>query len=148
VPEAGSPGKFLANLVATSLAEAAVPPVPPTPIADVAAPNVELDPETPEVVALATAEDELAAIAADLADVRSRLETASEPEQAGLIAEEAKLERQKSAKTAQVEELQDAVDKLLDEAREKAVVEIKSEIGRRAGAGNGPAPRDRRPRGR
>jgi cell wall-associated NlpC family hydrolase len=123
VPEAATPENILDNLVATSLADAAVPPVPPTPIADVAAPNVELDPETPEVVALATAEDELAAIAADLADVRSRLETASEPEQAGLIAEEAKLERQKSAKTAQVEELQDAVDKLLDEAREKAAAQ-------------------------
>jgi cell wall-associated NlpC family hydrolase len=115
-----TPEGILDNFVATSLADAAAPPLPPTPVADIAAPDVELDPDTPEVLALALAEKELSSVAADLADLRSRLESAYDGEQSELLAEEAGLETLKSEKAAKVDELRAVVDELLREAREKA----------------------------
>ena len=118
-----SPESILDNFVATSLADTGAPPLPPTPIADVAAPDIELDPDTPELVALTAAEEQLSSTAADLADIRSRLETASDDEQADLLAKEARLETRKTEQAAKVDTLQAAVDKLLREAREKAAAE-------------------------
>jgi cell wall-associated NlpC family hydrolase len=118
-----TPESILDTFVATSIADTAAPPLPPTPIANVSAPDIELDPDTPQVVALAAAETELASIAADLADVRTRLETAPDGEQAKLETNEARLESLKADKAARVDELQAAVDKLLRAAREKAAAQ-------------------------
>ena len=118
-----SPESILDNFVATSLADTAAPPLPPTAIANVAAPDIELDPNTPELVALTAAEQQLATTAADLADVRSRLESATDIEQTELLAKEARLETRKTEQAAKVDTLQAAVDKLLAAAREKAAAQ-------------------------
>lgn len=102
-----------------------VPPVPPAPVAldptASAAPAVELDPDTPEVKALAAAEEELESISAELADVRTRLETETADEEiAKLTASETDLAAKKGAAAARVDELSAEVERLQKEAEEKA----------------------------
>lgn len=126
VPQAtreATPENILDAFVATSTG--GTPPVPPTPvatdIADPAGPAVQLDPDTPEVTALTEAEAELDRISADLADVRTRLETeTSEEQMAKLTAQDAELSQKKGAAAARVDELRTVVEKLLDKARAEA----------------------------
>ncbi len=120
---APSPESIFDRFVATSTVgiteTGATPPVAPTAI-EVAAPSAKLDPDTPEVKALAAAEEALDIIDADLADVRSQLEAASPDEYDALAAREAELQKKSAAAAAIVEELQVAVDKLQAEADKKA----------------------------
>lgn len=117
--EAPTPASILDAIVSASSGPAA-PPLPPTAVVPQAAPTVELDPNTPEVKALAAAEAKLEAISADLADVRGLLETAPAEELAGLHAREAKLTEAKAEAAAKVDELQGVVAKLQKAAEEKA----------------------------
>ncbi len=116
-----TPGQILDEFVANSTTGISAPPLPPSAVAAADAPIVAIDQNAPEVVALAAAEAELERINADLADVRSQLELASDDaEIAALTAQEAQLETQKNASAGRVDELRPAVDKLRQEAADKA----------------------------
>lgn len=119
--EPPSPGEILDQFVANAISGAA-PPVPPTAaVASVeATPDVEIDENAPEVVALRAAEAELERIDADLADVRSQLELIAEGDTETMTARESELEDLATVAGARVDELRPAVDKLIDEARARA----------------------------
>ena len=117
-----TPGQILDEFLANSATGASAPPLPPSAVAAaVGAPVVAIDENAPAVVALATAEAELERINADLADVRSQLDLASDDaEIASLTKQEAELEAQKNTAAGHVDELRPAVDKLRQEAADKA----------------------------
>lgn len=119
--EAPTPEGILDAIVAKSN-QVSLPPVPPTAVVpEVQAPVVTLDPDLPEVKALAAAVAELDRIEADLADVRTRIEgTTAEQDLADLKREEARLDEEKSAAATKVDELQARVDVLQREAEKKA----------------------------
>lgn len=121
--EDASPANILDAFVART-ADAPAPPVPPTAVEpDVQTPTVELDPDTPEVVALAKTEAELDRISADLADVRGRLETAPPDDTARLERIEERLVEKKAAAAARVDELSAEVARLQKELEERAARE-------------------------
>jgi len=120
--EVPSPESILDAIVSASNGVAA-PPTPPTAVVPKAEQTVELDPDTPQVKALAAAEAKLEAISADLADVRGLMESAPTAELAGLQAREAKLVDAKAEAAAQVDELIAVVAKLQKAAEEKAAKE-------------------------
>jgi cell wall-associated NlpC family hydrolase len=116
-----TPEGILDVFVAKSVGGPAAPPAPPTAVVPEYAPApVQLDPDTPEVVALAAAEDVLAEISAELADVRSQIETAGEADLAELRARETRLTERKAEAATKVDELQAVVERLLEKAREEA----------------------------
>ena len=116
-----TPGQILDEFIINTSGIAPAPPVPPVAAVEAAgAPVVTIDENAPEVVAFTAAEADLERINAELADVRTQLELASEDETADLTDREAVLEQQKATAAARVDELRPAVDKLREEATAKA----------------------------
>lgn len=121
-PAAPSSEAIFDRFVAASTgiaADGAVPPVAPAAF-EAPAVSVELDPDTPQLKALAKAAEELDAIDGELADVRGRLESAGEDEYAKLAAQEAALIAKREPLAARVAQLEAAVEKLREEAAAKA----------------------------
>ncbi len=111
--------RFVATSTVGITETGAQPPVAPTAI-EVATPSAKLDPDNPDVKALAAAEEALDVIDADLADVRGQLESAGPDEYDALAAREAVLQEKSAAAASTVEERQAVVDKLQAEADKKA----------------------------
>lgn len=120
-----SPGQILDEFI-TNTANIATPPVPPVATAETVAPSapeVTIDEKDPAVVALKEAEAEVERINAELADVRTQLELATDDEVITLTEREAALETAKTEASAKADSLRPAVEKLREEAIARAAQE-------------------------